>query len=193
MRHGGSFSGFVERRPIAGIVAPLYHNGPIGMLSVSFQHHRHPSAGGPTQPLALTHGYMYVGIESACVSVRASSKIVVGFFVVYVGIKQSNRTILKTDSRLLAPWKKIDRRILSLLDILFVYLILHLLRIASVIIFFLYSFTYRYRLCMLISPTLKRIIISRIVGYRYNLIIYSVTQRRSFMIANWNISCIVRD
>ena len=37
LRRGGSFSGFVERRPIAGIVAWLYHNGPIGMLSVSFQ------------------------------------------------------------------------------------------------------------------------------------------------------------
>lgn len=39
LRRGGSFSGFVERRPIAGIVAWLYHNGPIGMLSVSFQLH----------------------------------------------------------------------------------------------------------------------------------------------------------
>lgn len=93
MRRGGSFSGFVERRPIAGIVAPLYHNGPIGMFSVSFQHHRHPSAGGTTQPFALSPTVIYMQKVRVQVCVRASSKIVDSFFVVYVGIKQSNRVI----------------------------------------------------------------------------------------------------
>lgn len=69
LRRGGSFSGFVERRPIAGIVASLYHNGPIGMFSISFQHHRHPSTGSPTHNpshslfLSLFHpicGYIYI-------------------------------------------------------------------------------------------------------------------------------------
>jgi len=94
VRRGGSFSGFVERRPIAGIVAPLYHNGPIGMFSVSFQHHL--ATLPPTAPRnpSLTHGYIHT--ESACVSVRVFSKIVDSFFVVYVKIKQSNRVIPRT-------------------------------------------------------------------------------------------------
>jgi len=69
LRRGGSFSGFVERRPIAGIVAPLCHNGPIGMLSVSFQRHRHPSVDGAAQPLALVGGYAYA-CDAPCTYTR---------------------------------------------------------------------------------------------------------------------------
>lgn len=42
-RADGSFSGFVERQPIAGIVAWLYHNGPIGILSLSILFYIHLS------------------------------------------------------------------------------------------------------------------------------------------------------
>lgn len=94
VRRGGSFSGFVERRPIAGIVALLYHNGPIGMLSVSFQHHCHPSAVPAVQRNpSRSHTFVRVYSVYRCVyiiyrtyteihmSMCASSEIVDSFFV----------------------------------------------------------------------------------------------------------------
>lgn len=68
LRRGGSFSGFVERRPIAGIVAWLYHNGPIGMLSVSFPLHAtlrrrlHPCDPSLYTLYTLAHMFVYIYI-----------------------------------------------------------------------------------------------------------------------------------
>lgn len=62
LRRGGSFSGFVERRPIAGIVAWLYHNGPIGMLSVSFQLHATLRRRHHPRPFSILYIYTHIHI-----------------------------------------------------------------------------------------------------------------------------------